>query len=116
MTAGAMNLSDRPDWVERLYDLLAERIEAPRRLVEEEIMLMIPSGPAHREGAAKARSDHSYRMRKIGLEPDPRFEPSGDLVRRGRQRLALKTIHTEVKAGRIERFTRDGREWLRLSK
>jgi hypothetical protein len=107
-------LNDRPDWVERLYELLGEMSEAPRRLVEEEIMLMIPSGPAHREGAAKARSDHDYRMRKLGLDPDPTYEPGGDLVRRGRQRLALKTIHTEVKAGRLERFKKDGRDWLRL--
>ncbi len=77
-------------------------------------MLMIPSGPAHREGIAKARSDHNYRMRKLGLEPDPAYVATGDLVRKGRQRLALKAIHTEVAAGRIERFQRDGRVWLRL--
>ncbi len=107
-------LNERPDWVERLYELLDERTEAPRRLVEEEMMLMIPSGPAHREGAAKARADHNYRMRKLGLDPDPAYEPAGDLVRRGRQRLALKAIQTEVTAGRIERIVKDGRVWLRL--
>jgi hypothetical protein len=111
----SLTLNDRPDWIEHLYDFLGEKTAAPRRLVVEEMMLLIPSGPAHREGVAKARADHVYRLRKLGLDPDPDYEPSGDLVRRGRQRLALKAIQTEVTAGRIERFTKDGRIWLRLS-
>jgi hypothetical protein len=113
--AAVMQLDARPDWVGRLYEILDELVEAPRRLVVEEMMLMIPSGPAHREGAAKARADHNYRMRKLGLDPDPNYEPAGDLVRRGRQRLALKAIQTEVAARRIERFTRGGRMWLRAA-
>ncbi len=114
--AATMALERRSDWVERLYELLGDGSESPRRLVAEEMMLMIPSGPAHREGVAKARADHSYRMRKLGLEPDPDYVPSGDLVRRGRQRLALKAIHTEIAAGRIEKFKKDGRVCLRLRK
>jgi hypothetical protein len=112
---GTIAVTERSDWVERLYELLDERGEAPRRLVEEEMMVMIPSGPAHREGAAKARADHVYRMRKSGREPNPEYEPRGDLIRRGRQRLALKAIQTEVDAGRVERFRKDGRVWLRLA-
>lgn len=112
--AATAALGFRSDWVERLYELLSDRTAVPRRLAVEEMMLMIPSGPAHREGSAKAHADHCYRMRKIGLEPDPDYAPSGDLIRRGRQRLALKAIQTEVAAGRIERFKRDGRVCLRF--
>jgi hypothetical protein len=103
----------RPDWVSKLFDILDERGEAPRRVVEEEMMLLIPSGPAHREGVAKAKADHAYRLRKLGLEPDPDYEARGDLTRKGRQRLALKSIHTEVAAGRVEKFERNDRVWLR---
>jgi hypothetical protein len=109
----AVKDNGRPDWVGKLFDILDERGEAPRRVVEEEMMLMIPSGPAHREGVAKAKADHAYRLRKLGLEPDPDYEPGGDLTRKGRQRLALKSIHTEVAAGRVEKFKRDDRVWLR---
>lgn len=110
---GEMEMSRRPDWALRLYEILDERGEAPRKLVEEEMMLLIPSGPAHREGVAKARADHLYRMRKLGLEPDVEYRPRGDMIRKGRQRLALKTIHTEVSAGRVEKFEKDERIWLR---
>jgi hypothetical protein len=48
-----------------------------------------------------------------GKEPDPDYEPRGDLTRKGRQRLALKSIHTEVAAGRVEKFERGDRVWLR---
>jgi hypothetical protein len=113
MSTNGNRLDQRPDWVERLHELVALG-DVPRRLAEEEMMTMIPSGPAHREGVAKAISDHKYRMKKLGLLPDPQYVPSGDLIRRGRQRLALKAIHTEVAAGRIERFIKDGRVWLRL--
>jgi len=108
-----MSGSHRPTWALLLYEILDERGEAPRRVVEEEMMLLIPSGPAHREGVAKAKTDHAYRLRKLGLDPDPDYEPRGDLTRKGRQRLALKTIHTEVAAGRVEKFEMDNRVFLR---
>src|SRR5437762_460044 len=101
----------RPRWVEAIYDFLAEREDqaAPLRQVAEHAMSFVPHGPAWREGMAKRKTDARYR----GSSEDVNELENLRVVRNGQKRIILKHIYHERKVGRLEKFERDGRPWLR---
>jgi hypothetical protein len=103
----------RPAWVIAVYEFLERRPEreAPQRLVAEHAMGLVPPGPAWREGQAKRVTDAKYR----GAPPEdlPELERLA-VIRNGAKRIVLKSLYHERKLGRIERFDRDGRPWLRI--
>src|SRR6266581_6318850 len=102
----------RPTWVDAIYAFLESRDgSAPLRQVAEEAAALVPPGPAWREGQAKRQTDARYRRfedRELG-ELD-----ALSVIRSGQKRIVLKSIYYERKAGRLEKFDRDGRPWLRL--
>ena len=102
---------ERPAWVEAVYRFLEERGgSAPLRQVAEVAAALVPPGPAWREGNAKRKTDARYR----GASEELRGLDDLSVVRSGQKRVVLKSIYYERKAGRLERFEKDGRPWLRL--
>jgi hypothetical protein len=105
-------LSVRPRWVEALYEFLADRSgEAPFRQVAEHAAGFVPPGPAWREGTAKRQTDARYRRSGADLAELENLQ----VVRTGAKRIVLKSIYYERKAGRLVKFDRDGRPWLRAT-
>ena len=102
----------RPLWVEEIYAFLQDREgqAAPLRQVAEHAMTFVPPGPAWREGMAKRKTDARYRG---SLDEVSELE-NLRVVRNGQKRIVLKAIHYERKVGRLEKFDRDGRDWLRI--
>jgi hypothetical protein len=103
----------RPRWVEAIYEFLGERQDqaAPLRQVAEHAMTFVPPGPAWREGTAKRKTDARYR----GSSDEELNELENlRVVRNGQKRIILKHIYHERKVGRLEKFQRDGRDWLRV--
>jgi hypothetical protein len=105
-------MKSKPKWVEAIYDFLEEREDqaAPLRQVAEYAMAFVPPGPASREGAAKRKTDARYR----GALDEPGEIENLRLVRTGQKRIILKHIYHERRVGRLEKFERDGRPWLRI--
>lgn len=104
-------MGERPAWVQAIYTFLGERGgAAPLRQVAEEVAALVPPGPAWREGNAKRKTDARYR----GAD-DEELPDLNDLsvIRTGQKRIVLKSIYYERKAGRLEKFDRDGRPWLK---
>jgi hypothetical protein len=105
--------NSRPRWVEAIYEFLGEREDqaAPLRQVAEHAMEFVPPGPAWREGMAKRKTDARYRG-----SPDEELSELENLrvVRNGQKRIILKHIYHERKVGRLEKFERNGRPWLRV--
>jgi hypothetical protein len=103
----------RPRWVEAMYGFLEECEEqaAPLRQVAEHAMTFVPPGPAWREGMAKRKTDARYR----GAPVEELNELDNlRVVRNGQKRIILKHIYHERKVGRLEKFERGGRDWLRM--
>lgn len=99
-------------WVEAIYEFLREQEDqsAPLRQVAEHAGAFVPPGPAWREGMAKRRTDARYRgASEDGLSELEKLR----VVRNGQRRIILKHIHHERRVGRLEKFERDGRPWLR---
>jgi hypothetical protein len=108
----AATTNTRPRWVDAIYEFLADREDqtAPLRQVAEHAMTFVPPGPAWREGMAKRKADARYRG---SLEELSELE-NLQVVRNGQKRIILKHIYHERKVGRLEKFERDGRDWLRV--
>jgi hypothetical protein len=101
----------RPRWVEAVYEFLADQDnEAPLRQVAEHAAGLVPPGPAWREGMAKRRTDARYR----GTDGDVTELEKLRVIRTGQKRIVLKSIYHERKVGRLMKFERDGRAWLRV--
>jgi len=111
--AAAPGVRTRPSWVIAIYEFLEGRPghEAPQRLVAEYAMGLVPPGPAWREGQAKRETDAKYRGAPVEDLPD--LERLA-VIRNGAKRIVLKSLYHERKVGRIEKFDRHGRPWLRL--
>lgn len=106
------NAKRRPIWVDAIYSFLEARDGcAPLRQVAEEAAALVPPGPAWREGQAKRQTDARYRGSEDGDLGDP--DDLG-VIRSGQKRIVLKSIYYERKAGRLQKFARDGRPWLRI--
>ena len=105
---------ERPLWIEEIYDYLSKKPneEAPLRLVSEHGMRFVPPGPAWREGMAKRKTDATYR----GASDEVRPLENIRVIRTGSKRIVLKAIYYECKAGRLTKFEREGRTWLRLDR
>ena len=103
----------RPRWVEEIYEFLQDREDqaAPLRQVAEHAMTFVPPGPAWREGMAKRKTDARYRG---SLEEEVSDLENLRVVRNGQKRIILKHIYHERRVGRLEKFQRDGRDWLRI--
>lgn len=102
--------STRPRWVDAMYEFLGERHgEAPLRQVAEHAAGLVPPGPAWREGMAKRKTDARYR----GADEEVNELENLRVIRTGAKRVVLKSIYYERKSGRLMRFERDGRPWLR---
>ena len=115
MTVAAKPLSQRPVYVEEMFKFLRARPahEAPFTLVVEHGMRFVPAGPASREGTAKRRRDAHYR----GSGEELSSLENQRVVRGGSRRFVLKALHYEANvSGRMEKFERDGRRWVRLAK
>jgi hypothetical protein len=108
----AATAKTRPRWVDAIYEFLADREDqtAPLRQVAEHAMTFVPPGPAWREGTAKRKTDARYR----GGSEDLSEMENLRVIRNGQKRIVLKAIYHERKVGRLERFQRDGRDWLRV--
>jgi hypothetical protein len=108
----AATTNTRPRWVEAIYEFLADREDqtAPLRQVAEHAMTFVPPGPAWREGMAKRKTDARYRGSSEKLNELENLR----VVRNGQKRIILKHIYHERKVGRLEKFARDGRDWLRV--
>jgi hypothetical protein len=102
----------RPRWVDAIYEFLAdcEDQAAPLRQVAEHAMKFVPPGPASREGMAKRKTDARYR----GSSKELSELENRRVVRNGQKRIILKHVYHERKVGRLEKFERDGRDWLRV--
>jgi hypothetical protein len=74
-------------------------------------MRFVPPGPAWREGTAKRKTDARYR----GSPDDVKPLENDRVIRTGSKRIVLKALYHEVKLGRVERFEKDGRTWLRAT-
>ena len=107
-----ITMKSRPRWVEAIYEFLQAREDqaAPLRQVAEYAMAFVPPGPASREGAAKRKTDARYRGTSDELSDLENLR----LVRTGQKRIILKHIYYERRVGRLERFDRDERPWLRI--
>jgi hypothetical protein len=106
-------LSQRPVYVEEMFKFLRGRPgqEAPMRLVVEHGMRFVPAGPASREGTAKRRRDAHYR----GSGDELAALENQRVVRVGSRRFVLKALHYEANvSGRMKKFQRDGRRWVKL--
>jgi hypothetical protein len=104
-------MAERPAWVEAAYEFLNTRDgAAPLRQVAEVAAARVPPGPAWREGTAKRKTDARYRG---GSDELPSLNELS-VVRTGQKRIVLKSIYYERKAGRLEKYERDGRPWLRI--
>lgn len=112
-TATNERRKDPPAWVSAAYEYLERRGgAAPLRLVAEFSMALVPPGPAWREGQAKRKTDAKYR----GAEADDVSELERlRVIRNGSKRIVLKSLYYERKSGRLEKFEKDGRDWLRLA-
>ena len=108
----AATAKTRPRWVEAIYEFLADREDqaAPLRQVAEHAMTFVPPGPAWREGMAKRKTDARYR----GSSDDVNQLENLRVVRTGQKHIILKAIYYERKVGRLEKFQRNGRDWLRV--
>jgi hypothetical protein len=106
-----VTMSTRPRWVEAIYEFLAdcEDQAAPLRQVAEHAMTFVPPGPAWREGMAKRKTDARYRGSSEELSELENLR----VVRNGQKRIILKHIYHERRVGRLEKFERGGRSWLR---
>ena len=104
-------MTQRPAWVDAIYEFLAERDgAAPLRQVAEVAAARVPPGPAWREGNAKRKTDSRYRG-GAGDVPDLN---ELSVIRTGQKRIVLKSIYYERKAGRLQKYETDGRPWLRI--
>jgi hypothetical protein len=104
-------MAERAAWVNAVYDFLASRNgAAPLRQVAEIAAALVPPGPAWREGNAKRKTDARYR----GASDELPNLSELSVIRTGQKRIVLKSIYYERKAGRLEKFKREGRDWLRL--
>jgi hypothetical protein len=74
-------------------------------------MRFVPPGPAWREGTAKRKTDARYR----GAPDEVRDMENLRVIRTGSKRIVLKAIYHECKTGRLEKFEREGRPWIRRS-
>jgi len=87
--------------------------EAPLRVVVEHGMRFVPAGPASREGTLKRKRDANYR----GSSDELNVLENQRVVRNGARRFVLKALHYESNvSGRMEKFERDGRRWVRLAR
>lgn len=112
MKATSARRKDAPAWVTAAYEYLEGRGgAAPLRLVAEFAMGRVPPGPAWREGQAKRKTDARYRGAEETRVPD--LEKL-NVIRNGSKRIVLKSLYYERKAGRLEKFESDGRDWLRI--
>jgi hypothetical protein len=108
-------MGSRASWVQAVYDFLEERGgEAPLRQVAEVAAARVPPGPAWRVGNAKRKTDARYR--NSSDEPPAELPTINDLsvIRTGQKKIVLRDIYYERRAGRLERYERDGRAWLRV--
>jgi len=99
--------------VDAIYEFLATKRgrSAPLRQVKEYAMGFVPPGPAWREGAAKRAADARYR----GSDASEVSELENlRVIRTGQARIVLRHIYQERRAGRLARFDKGGRPWLRV--
>jgi hypothetical protein len=106
---------ERPLWIEEICEYLSKKPneEAPLRLVSEHGMRFVPPGPAWREGMAKRKTDAVYRG---ASSEEVRSLENIRVIRTGSKRIVLKAIYYECKAGRLAKFEREGRTWVRLDR
>lgn len=104
--------SSRPLWVQEMRQFLNAKPsgEAPLRQVAEHGMRFVPPGPAWREGTAKRKTDARYR----GADDEVSGLENERVIRNGSKRIVLRALYHETKVGRMTKFERDGRKWIRL--